>query len=328
MSSKMIGVEIGNDTVKLVVTNGGQVKASAVKRLPENMVVGGKISSPKAMSNFIKEMRKEYKIPGGKAALVLPYHAVVTTSPTVPAMTDAELALNLPFEFRDYVGQDGSKYHYDYAVMESVPGANGQPGKLELFAAAVRKDFIDNTYAMLKDAGLTMKVAIPQEMAWLNLVRLAKNEPKELCIVDIGRASTHIYIFSAGRYLMGREIEVGGQNMDEAIAAEAKVDVHVARSNKEANLDDVLSSEACMEGYNNLAVEIMRAVDFYSSYDDRASNLDDIYFCGGVSNVEPLRTAIKKATGMTLHHISRLVPGGIENAQTLMCALAAGAALQ
>lgn len=328
MAGKMIGVEIGNDTVKLTQISGGTVKTIAVERLPENLMLDGKISSPDTMSEIIRNLRKEYKIPGGNAALVLPYRAVITNSFSMPPMTDGELKLNLPFEFRDFVGQDGSKYHYDYAVMDTVANDKGQPEKLEIFAAAVRKDFINKSYDMLKKAGLTMTVAVPQEMAWLNLVRAATEEPKELCIVDIGRSSTRLYIFSNGKFMMGREIEIGGQLLDETIAAEAKVDIHVARTYKESNMNDVLVMEPCLDAYNNLGVEIMRAVNFYNAYGNRTGFLQDLYFCGGMSNIEPLRTAIKKATGMTVHNISRLVPGGISNSDTLCSALASGAAVQ
>lgn len=328
MAGKMIGVEIGNDTVKLVVTNGNAVQSMAVKHMPENMVLDGKVASPDAMANFIKEMRKEFRIPGGSAALVLPKGAVITNSMELPPMSEQELALNLPFEFRDYVGQDGSKFFYDYAVMDAIKGKNGEVEKLDVFAAAVRKDMIDGNYNMLKKAGLTMKVAVPQEMAWLNLVRTATKEPKEICIVDIGHISTHVFIFADGKFLMGREIDIGGKLLDESVAAQSKVDVHLARSYKEANMNEVLTSDSCLEVYNQLAVEVMRAVNFYNSYGTQNGNLQDLYFCGGLSNIEPLRTALKKTADLTLHHVCRLVPGSTESADTLSCALAAGAALQ
>ena len=68
MAGKMIGVEIGNDTVKLVVTNGNAVQSMAVQHMPENLVLDGKVASPDAMANVIKEMRKEFRSPGGSAA--------------------------------------------------------------------------------------------------------------------------------------------------------------------------------------------------------------------------------------------------------------------
>lgn len=328
MGTKMIGVEIGSDTAKLVVCSGGQLQTMAVERLPDNLVREGRVTAPEAMSNFLKDMRRQYRLPGGPAALVLPPQAVIAHVVSLPLMSAQELALNLPFEFRDFVGQEGGKYHYDYAVMHTVPGEANAPGKLELFAAAVKKSLIDEYYAMLHRAGLTLKIAVPAEMAWLNLVRLASREPKELCIVDIGHTSTHVYIYANGRFIMGKGIEIGGQMLDEVIASEAKVDSHVARTYKESNMNNVLALEGCSSVYNSLAVEIMKAVNFYG-YDTPNSNLQDIYYCGGTSLVEPLRLSILKNMGLTLHHISRLVPGADEtDDDVLFCGLAAGAAVQ
>jgi type IV pilus assembly protein PilM len=327
MAGKTIGIEIGNDSVKLAVVSGGRVQKVAAEHLPENMVLEGNVTSPDAMSSFIRKMRKEHHIPGGNCALVLPYRSVITNSVTLPPMSDGELKMNLPFEFRDYVGADGAKYHYDYAVMDVVNGPTGQAEKVEVFAAAVRQDLINKSYDMLKKAGLTMKVALPQEMAWLNLVRKATEEPNEICIVDVGHTATRVFLYADGKFVMGRELEIGGQLLDEAIASSLKLDVHIARSYKENNLNGVWSSAVCADGYNALAVEIMKVVNFYANFSGRETKLNDIYFCGGQSTVEGLRTAVRKATGLTAHHICRLVPGGWEDQETLTTALAAAAAI-
>ena len=46
---------------------------------------------------------------------------------TVPAMTEEELGLNLPFEFRDYIADDKDKYSFDYAVLGMQRDAAGNP---------------------------------------------------------------------------------------------------------------------------------------------------------------------------------------------------------
>ena len=61
MASKMIGIEIGNDTVKLAVCNGGTVTNMAVERLQENMVHEGKISSLKRFKDDAKEVNTGYE---------------------------------------------------------------------------------------------------------------------------------------------------------------------------------------------------------------------------------------------------------------------------
>lgn len=329
MAGKMIGIEVGSDTVKMVLLSNGQVKQMAIQQLPENLVREGWVTSPDAMANFLKEMRKHYHIPGGNAALVLSPRTVLAHRVSMPMMSQQQLELNLPFEFRDFVGQDGAKYHYDYAVMDTKKTDDGQSDQLELFAAAARKELLESWHTIFRKAGLTLKIAVPAEMAWLNLVRQAKNAPKELCILDIGYSSTFVYIYADGKFMMGKEIEMGGQLLDETIAAELQIDPRTARTYKENNMNGVLGLDCCVNAYNALAVEVLKALNFYG-YENRENNLQDIYYCGGTAILEPLRMAVLKNTHMVLHHIDRLIPDSEEEMEpvTLRCALAAAAASQ
>ncbi len=324
MASKMIGVEFGSSTVKLAVCAGSVVKQMAVARMPEDLVREGRMTSPAAMTTFLKNMMKEHGIRGGNCAMVLPSQLVLSHRVTMPAMSEKELMLNLPFEFRDFVGKDGAKYDYDYVVLDI------RDNVMELYAAAVRKDVVEEYYDMFKKAGLTLKVAIPAEMAWRNLIADARNIPQKLCIVDIGHHTTRVDIFQEGKFVMGKDIDIAGALIDETIAAAQNVDAYVARTRKEANMDKVLTSEAANDAYQALAIEVMKILNFYSYTDNSDGGpLEHLYYCGGSSVIEPLRTALLKSTGMTLHHVFRLVNmDNVVTDQALYCALAAGAAIQ
>lgn len=324
LSKKMIGIEIGSDTLKLAVCVGDAVAEMAVKRLPENLIREGRVTAPTALTNFVKDMLKEYGIRPGPCAFVLPPQVVIAHHVTMPNMSEQELKLNLPFEFRDFVGKDAEKYEYDYSVVR----VNDKT--IDLYAAAVPKDVVESYYDIFKKAGLTMKVAIPHEMAWLNLVVRAKNEPKCLAIVDVGQHATRVDIFLDDNYIMGKDIEIGGQLFDEAIASNQRIDAYVARSRKEANMDNVLALDCCSDVAANIAVEVMKVVAFYNNtYADEGNKLTDIYYCGGSSVIESLRTAILKNTNLTMHNVRRLVGlHGDDSALPLSCAIAVGAAVQ
>ena len=324
MAHRMIGVEIGSNTMKMAVSIGGVIKQMAVEKMPEDLVREGRPTSAAAMTDFIKTMLKNNGIRGGSAALVLPSQVVIAHHVSMPLMSETELKLNLPFEFRDFVGKDGAKYDYDYSVV----GVND--GVMDLYAAAVRKDVVEEFYSIFKKAGLTLKIAIPAEMAWLNLISQGKNLPNKLCLVDVGHNSTRVNIFVNGNFVMGKDIEMAGALIDETIAADQKVDAYVARTRKEANMNKILSAEFVNDAYQALAIEVMKIVNYYS-YTDTAEGgrLEHLYYCGGSSVIEPLRTALLKATGMTLHHVYRMVNmDETVSDMALYCALAAGAAVQ
>ncbi len=324
MAHRMIGVEIGSNTLKMAVFAGGTIRQMVAERMPEDLVREGRPSSAAAMVDFLKTTMKRNGIRGGSCAMVLPSQLVIAHHVTMPVMSESELKLNLPFEFRDFVGKDGAKYDYDYSMI------GVKDNVMELYAAAVRKDVVEEYVSIFKKAGLTLKVAMPAEMAWANLINATPNLPQKLCIVDIGHSSTRVNIFVNGSFVMGKDIEMAGSMLDETIAAEQKVDAYAAHTRKEANMNKVLSEEFMNDAYQALSIEVMKIVNFYAYTDNsEGGRLEHLYYCGGSSVIEPLRTTLLKATGMTMHHIYRLVNmDDTVSDMALYCALAAGAAVQ
>ena len=189
---------------------------------------------------------------------------------------------------------------------------------------------MESYYSALKKAGLTMKVAIPSEMAWLNLVLQGKTVSDKLCIVDVGHSNTRVNFFVNGTFVMGRDIEMGGALLDETIASRNRIDPHSARNIKDANMDGIQNCDELVDVYQALAVEVVKTVEFFNYSVNQGEPLEHLYYCGGSANIEGLRTAILKNTGLTCHHAQRLLPVSDPGyaGLALYCAQAAGAALQ
>ena len=324
MASRMIGVEFGSNTMKMAVCDGTKVKKMAFARMPEDLVREGRVTSPAAMTEFLKNMMKENGIRSGNCAMVLPSSLVIGHHVTMPAMSESELKLNLPFEFRDFVGKDGAKFDYDYSLIDIKDNV------MELYAAAVRKDVVEQYYSIFKKAGLTLKIATPAEMAWRNLVDNTANLPKKLCIVDVGHNTTRVNIFVNGSFVMGKDIDMAGALIDQTIADSQQIDAYAARTRKEANMNNIISSDLLNDAYQTLAIEVMKIVNFFNYSDTTEGGpLQPLYYCGGSAVLEPLRTRLLKATNMTMHHVHRMVNlDGASADQALYCALAAGAGIQ
>ena len=324
MSKKLIGIEIGSDSLKLALVKNGKLVKMAVETMPDHMVAEGRIIAPGAMSQFLKQTLKKHKMRAKDCSFVLPPQMVISQRVTLPVMNEAELKLNLPFEFKDYVGREADEYEYDYIVSDMHENV------MDLYAAAVRKQHVEDFYDIFKRAGLTLRLAMPAEMAWLNVLTKAKKAPDSLCIIDIGHLKTRINIYKDGHFMMGKDFEFAGQLFDETIALEQGVDTYVARSRKESNINHVQSLESLKQPYGSVAIEVMKAMTFYSYSDGMEKEpVKDMYLCGGSSNIEILRNAIVKATDMVPHHITKLLNVKEDQAAlALRCGLAAGAALQ
>ena len=76
-------------------------------------------------------------------------------------------------------------------------------------------------------------------------------------------------------------------------------------TNKKSNYNVVLESETALSVYNRLSVEIMKAVNFFN-YNNRDAELNDIYLCGGGTEVEALVKTIAEETKLNVYTASKL----------------------
>lgn len=323
--SQLIGIDIGDREVKFVVCSGRNVKRTARVQLPDDLVSDGIILSMDAMADFLKESAKKEGIPRGDVSVLLPDELVFTRSTTVPVMTDQQLRYNLPYEFRDYLTDDKAKYFFDYIVEECVRDEQGRPIELRLFACAVLRSTVAEYRSMFRRAGFRLKCAIPAAVAISSAIGGNAKEP-DLCFVDLGHRGTMIHILKGTEPNVDRRIDYGVRDIDRGISDAMSVDEHLARTYRESDYEGALSLDASKQAYNNIAVEIMKAVNFFN-YNNREAELKTLYLCGGGANLPLLRDTIAETTGLELRSALEFVPSSLGD-DALSYLLAYGCAVQ
>ena len=314
MPNNITAFDIGESQVKVVTISGGVVKKAAAFELPDNVVSGGTVVSMDALADFLREKLPKSGPLKKDAAVILPDSLVFCRNITVPPMNDAQLSYNLPFEFKDYLNQEKSRYYFDYAVQGLDKGENGEASGMRLFACATLKKTIEDYRAMFYRAGFKLKLALPEEAAFGNLAALhARNAAgdEDLCIVDIGHKGIRMFIYRDGIFRTHRAVDLGLWDLEQQLAAERGVDPHMAHSHLLSDFESALSQESSQELYNRMAVEIMKAVNFYN-YNNREQSLSSVYLCGGGAAVQPLCDTIRRVTGLELKDIGTLIPGTVE----------------
>lgn len=301
-----VGFDIGEKELKMTVYTGGRFRSAVAEEIPDNLVSEGNILSVDAMAEFIKQSARENRIPKADAAVIIPPELVYIRTVTVPAMTEKQLRYSLPFEFKDYLTKDRSEYYFDFSVNSINYDENGDPAELNIFACAVLKETIEVYRAVLKKAGFKLKTAIPEESAFANLLEDSKELESDECFVDIGYGGSRILIYHNGIHDISRGIDIGTREIDSIIAEKDGIDIHMAHSYALSNFNGVLESEACKDLYNRLAVEIMKAVNFYN-YNNHNESLVSIYLCGGGSAIAPLYETIVSETGLKVKPVNGLI---------------------
>lgn len=294
MAGKVVAFDIGQRLMKMVYSSGGKIIKAASFELPDNMVASGEILSMDAMADFIKQCAKEENIPRTKAALVLPNSLVLSRNTTVPAMTEKQLSFNLPYEFKNYLSQDKSTYFYDYSVESVGYDEAGAPKELKLFATATLKSTIAKYREMFRRAGFTLKSAIPEEWAYKTLADTMTTD-EDVVIVDLGHSESRLQILHDNHPESKRTFSSSISRLEAKVADEYNVDIHIAHSYVMTNYNNVLDSESAMEVYGDIAVELLKAVNFYNFNYNEKGALKKIFLCGGGASIEALQNAIKSA---------------------------------
>ena len=331
MSKTVLAFDIGESTMKIAQKSGNGIKVHAVQ-MPDNLMKDGIVQMPHMLSDFLKEVKRDLNLPGGECGLVVPDELVVCRSLLLPAMTEKQLKVNLPFEFSDYISGEPNKYVYDYALEEMIYDEEGKPLEMKLTGAVMSKESVTGYVNMFKNAGLKLRTLIPQEIALKNMMKAAVESgkaqaDKEYCIVNLGHRSTQVYIFKGAEMVVFRTIHLGGQIVDEAIAENENVDVYVARNHKNRNYNKVLDAEYVTDTYGRIAVEVMKVINFYR-FNNRESTLEEIYFMGGGSNIPALCSSIAEINEFTQKPMTELLPANVAADTDMIGVIALGVLLQ
>ena len=325
MAKTILGVDIGHDRLKLALVKGGQVLKTVSAPMPENLLRDGRITSRESLAELIRTTMKENGIRAGHAAFVLPNETVFVKNVNMPQMTIDQLEYNLPFEFNDYITGELKDYIFDYAVVsdpeeekpaeeatDSESGENGG-GTLELMAVGTLRAVVEDAQETLRKAGLRLVRVAPGISAYIELLRANRASleipSEEYAILDLGYREIRMYMFKKDRHVATRALEMGMSSLDTVLEEAYGVDVHLAHTYLMTNYEDCQQREECRAAYENIAVELMRALNFYR-FSNPSSALGDMWFCGGGAVIEPLAEVIAEMLNIQLHSADELVAGG------------------
>ncbi len=356
--AKVLGIDIGYDSVKLALVSGKQVKKTAIASMPKRLMREGRLASPEAMGELLAQTMKKNGIHCSSAAVAFSNEAVFVRNVTMPVMAAEQLSLNLPYEFRDYITEELKNYIFDYAMLSDAAAAvaastvkaekkaekpkkekknaleafeaeaekqasvaeaaaetdGNSSANMELLAVAAPVSLMEETRLMLRKAGMKLAKAAPVVCSYTGLIRSmdpAKRPASgEYCFLDLGYQSIRMYMFKGEKHIVTRVLESGLAVVDAAIADAYNVDEHLAHTYVVNNFEDCQSKEICVNAFNNIAVELMRALNFYR-FSNPESTLSDIWLCGGGAYISSLVAAIESGLeGMKIHSAEELMPGG------------------
>ncbi len=318
------GVDIGTSLLKLVDYDGSKITAARVVPMPDNMMREGHIVSSEMLSQVLRDAKPAHK----DCALMLYSSICYARRVLMPAMSVKELKLNLPYEFQDFVRDNGDDYRFDYALLEMINDEAGNPKEMDLLAAMVTNNVIEQFTQCFKKAGLRLKSAAPDVMAFVNIIRNSPFPQDDFCFVNIGSSSTRVYLFPKGRFEVVRNVEFGSDRIAAAIARTKNIEPNLARTYLASNHEGCLDMPETIDVYDAFATEIQRIVNFFD-FNYRESSLERIYYGGTACGVTQLIDVLANNVSVPLHGVSTLFDCApdVDHDVLLRCPVAAGMTL-
>ncbi len=324
-----IAFDIGAHTVHAAVCD-GQIRRVVNVPCPDGLVRDGQILSMEAMCDFLKELRKTEKLRIKRAALVLPASQCYCRRFSTAYMSEGQLRFNLPYEFRDFIAGEKEDFFYDYAVVDTLADPEtGKPNELDLMAAAVNKTLVADLSDMFKRAGFKLATIIPEELAYINLLRYGGDTGHPHAILDLGYGAVKLYIFNGDRFENVRVMDFGCSALVEAVADHFGVDGHVAGTYIETDYSACTRLPRCVDIYNSIAVEVTKAVNFYR-FNSGGEELGHVHLCGGGVKIAALTDTLRQSLALDVTDMSEFWPGLPEDMslEASVAAAAVGAAIQ
>lgn len=351
MAKTILGIDIGHDQLKLALVKGTRVLKTVSEPMPENLVKdGGRITSRESMGELIRNAMKKHGIRANYGAVALPNDAVFVKNVEMPLMTVEQLEYNLPFEFKDYITGELREYVFDYALMsdpivpegkrkkggknapppEHVEGEGEASDTMELLAVGTQRSVVEDCQEILRKAGLRLLITAPAMCAYISLIRAQRESlakiSDEYGILDLGYEAIRMYMFKGDKHVATRVLEIGLSGLDTVLADLYGVDSHLAHTYLMSNFENCQEREECRAAYENIAVELMRVLNFYR-FSNPDSALTDMWLCGGGAVIRPLAETISDMLNIQLHSADELVPGGEKIDQCNTFAQAIGIAM-
>lgn len=286
------GIEINDNAVKIIESKNAKLKKYIYEDLPANIIENGAVKTPEALSDFLLELKRKYKLKRN-LALVIPDDELSIRRITIPAMTDEQIRINIPYEFRDFITGDKNEYIYDYITAELIKNENDDVEAMDILAVAVSKEIMDKYKTIFKNARFNLKYAIPYSLAMGNFVRsISEEDTEDFIIINLGYMKSKIRIYHKNIFDMSRDIDIGFKDLIKVVSDMMSIDIHMAKVYLENNKDNIQEDKYIRELYSELALSALRVINYYT-YQNRDIEINKILITGEGDYIKPLMNLLK-----------------------------------
>lgn len=301
----LIGVDISSTSVKMVeLAEGGKgtyrLEGYAIAPLAKEAVVDGNISDIDQVVDAFKRAWKILNTREKRAALALPAAAVISKKVLMQAsLREEDMELQVEAEANQYIPFSLDEVNIDFQKLGPAPN---NPEEVEVLIAASRKEKIEDRVAAAEGAGLKVVVMDVETYATEAAYALVANQlpnggkDQSVMIVDIGALMMHINVLHDNQSIYIREQTFGGSQLTQEIQRRFGLSPDESEiAKRKGGLPDSYESEVLQPFVQSLALEVARAVQFFTS-STQYNHIDHIILAGGCASIPGVDVVVQERT--------------------------------
>lgn len=302
-SNNVIGLDIGTSSIKLIEieeSKGGyRLKNFGMTALPKDAIVNGSIVNHEAVVSSIQQILSNLRIKTKDVVASISGHPVIIKKITMPLATDEELEESIKFEAEQYIPFDLEEVNIDFQVL-SVEDEKAD--QMNVMLVAAKKVMINDYTKVLTDAGLTPVILDIDVFALENAfeINYPVEEDQIAALIDVGASTININVIRNGLSAFTRDVFLGGNQITEDIQKQFGISFEEAETLKtsgDVNRDDFGGKEIVKQVCDNIASEIQKSLEFYSS--TTYESVNKIYLSGGCSKIPFMKDIIEEKVNIT-----------------------------
>lgn len=232
-SGSVLGIDIGSSSIKVVqvAKKAGKAVLETYGELslgPYGGVEIGRATNlpPEKLSQALTDVLREAKITTKNSALAVPFGSSLISAIEMPAVPEKQLAQMIPLEARKYIPVPISEVALDWWVIpktqnkqiefDDKPTGPAQGERLDVLLVALHNDTLQRYQTIVTQAALQTSFF---EIEIFSTIRssLDQDVPIQM-IIDLGAATTKVYILEGGIIRVSHIIHRGAQDITLALS--------------------------------------------------------------------------------------------------------------
>jgi type IV pilus assembly protein PilM len=300
-SDRVVGIDVGSSSIKVVEVQdrSGVLTLTTYGELQLGPYGGKDIGEivtldPKKEQQALIDILRESAVKTRQAVLAIPLASSFITTISLAAEPDEDISPRVRVEARKYIPAQISEVTLDWAEIDTGVDAKEKRSR-NVLVAAIENEAMRRFNTLMEFADFGVQ---PTEIECFSAIRaLFKEEETNQVIVDIGAASSKLYIVKQGLLRRMHRVRAGGNIATKRIAtilgvsfAEAETLKRDLKAAGESVGDIKRAHQSC---YERAFVEFRQAINDYEQ--TRGEKIDAVYLCGGGALFAGLDKQLKDA---------------------------------